>query len=212
VEVDPSAGSVVQHIDAGGPPWDVQVGFGSVWASVQGPDEVLRIDPSNGSITARIKSGPSVSGLAITSDEVWVANQGGTTIDRIDPETDKLRSPVELSDPPFWFAVGPNSVIASMTSADSVAVIDSSTGKVIHVTEVGTRPHDPGYVGGAFWMPSQLTYDASVLDAATGDPLGTIDLSGSSNPFVAEEALGDGWILDFGGSVAYRIKASAGLP
>jgi DNA-binding beta-propeller fold protein YncE len=183
-----------------------------VWTSVQLSDTILRIDPNDGSTQATIDGGPTVSGLAITRDQVWVANQGGTTIDRIDPASNKIVSHVEVGDAPFWFAVGDDKVLASLTSANSVVIIDARTGQAGEPIGVGQVPHDPGFVDGSFWMPNQQSGDVSVIDPSTESLVGSFTPPAARGIFLADQALGDGWVLDYAGVSAYRYRAMAGQP
>lgn len=206
VRVDPASGAIVgDGIDVGGSIWDVQFGFGSVWVAVQSLNEVVRIDPASGQIVSTIETGPTVSGLAVTNSEVWVANQGGTTVDRIDPDTNKVTGSIELPSAPFWFAVGDHSVLVTLSTQNAVVLLDPATGHASEPIAVGKGPRDPGFVDGQFWVANQTSRDVTVIDES-GLVTAWFAVPGSRGIFVAQEALGDGWILDYTGTKAFRYK------
>jgi YVTN family beta-propeller protein len=204
-EVDPHSGEVGDPMNVGGSIWDIQYGFDSVWVAVQSLNQVVRIDPADGAILATIESGPTVSGLAITPTEVWVANQGGTTIDRIDPGTNKITGSIDLPSPPFWFAVGDSSVLVTLSQENSVVLIDPVTGQAGDPVSVGKAPRDPGFVNGSYWVANQGSSDVCVVSEA-GMLIDAFPVSESRGIFVAQQALGDGWILDYSGTKAFRFE------
>ena len=159
---------------------------------------------------ARIDGGATVSGLAVTNDQVWVANQGGTTIDRIDPKTNKIVGHINVPAAPFWFATQPSSVAATLSNEGVVVLIDPQSGKVGQPITVGALPRDPGFVGGRLWVASQGSEDVSVIDPSTSKVIGSFTLPGPLGIWVAQEALGDGWVLDYAGKTAYRVRPDAG--
>ena len=212
VEVDPTDGNVENKIDVGGQGWDVQFGFGSIWVPIQGPDKIQRIDPASASIVATIAGGgPLVSGVAITPTQVWVANQGGKTISRIDPTTNTIVSSIDLAAAPFWFAVGEKSILATLSNANEAVILDLQTGQPGAPINVGTKPRDPGVVNGKFWVANQGSGDVTVIDPTTSAIDGSFTIPGARGVFVAQQALGDGWILDYAGTTAYRVRAGAGM-
>jgi len=209
IEYDPSTDTVAHTIDVGGQPWDVQAGFGSIWVPVRGANVVVRVDPAAGTVAASIPISGTVTGAAITATEVWVASQSGR-IDRIDPDTNEVAGQIELDAPPYWFAVGSDSVIATESGNAQTVVLDATTGQVRSSAMTDPNPRDPGFVGGNFWVPSQSSGTLNIV-SETGELLAQLPVPDARGPFVADEALGDGWILNYGGNTAVRLPTDFGL-
>ena len=72
------------------------------------------------------------------------------------------------------------------------------------------RPRKVAHSTGRFSVGRADTPDASRLlievDLASGSIAGVDTLDGAINPFVAEVAFGDLWVLDYGGERDPRIK------
>ncbi len=200
VRLDPSTGTVTDRLDVGGQVWDVQFGHGSIWATVRGPNDLVRVDPDSAEITAHYPTASIPSGIAITDNEVWVADSLGS-VTRIDPETEEPLAALELEGDPSWFAVGPNSVVLASSNAGTAAVLDKQHGRNPGLGGPGRHPARPRVLSAATsgsrssprtrWRSSARTPGNS--SAHSRSPT-------CSAIWTAEGLIGDGWVLDYGGT------------
>jgi DNA-binding SARP family transcriptional activator/streptogramin lyase len=123
-------------------PTDLAVGYGSVWISDAGQQEIVRLDPKKRDISATIGVGADVQALAIGFGSVWVADGNSATVTRIDPIRNRVVATVPLGSSggtpsaSFAIAVGAGAVWA--TGGDNlVERIDPLTNHVVERIPVG---------------------------------------------------------------------------
>ena len=75
----------MKTIKVGSEPRGVAAGFGSVWVSLGGADQVARIDPGTAEVVQTLDVGPGPEGITVGPKSVWVANGADATLTRIDP-------------------------------------------------------------------------------------------------------------------------------
>ncbi len=95
VRVDPVAHEVIDTIDVGIGPVEMEFGFDSLWVRTR-ESEVIRVDPQDGSILATIAGfpvSPSL-GMSIATDAVWASLPRG--VGAIDPETNEVIREIPL--------------------------------------------------------------------------------------------------------------------
>jgi YVTN family beta-propeller protein len=207
--IDPASMQVTATIDNVGPAlWDLKAGFGSIWVADRKAQTVLRIDPAKSAIVARIPVGPRASGLAVLADGVWVTDEVDSLLRQIDPATNKVTANVTAAGAPSWFAddAGRNLLIAER-GLGKVAVVDIA-GATLGATTAGWKePLDGTVFGGRAWIPDGSGRQLGVIDLANpaAEPV-RYALPNAVNPFVAEPAFGDVWVLDFSGSTIWRIR------
>lgn len=206
VAVDPDTAEVTGSIDGLGTQlWDLKSGFGAIWVVDRSKRELLRVDPSTTDIETRIPIGRSGSGLAITTDAVWVVDDVEGTILRIDPTTNAVIATSELERGSSWFANDDQALLVANRLDGSITPIESSDGAPGTAITGGTSPLDGTIAGGRAYIPDGKAGTLIEIDLSART-ISTIDrLDGARNPFVAEVAFGDVWILDYGGKRIWRV-------
>jgi len=210
VRFDPATNKITDRFDVDGPVWDVQFGHGSIWVAVQQANTLLRIDPSQAQIVETFDVGAQPSGVAVTATEVWVATSIGAVV-RVDPATNERLPDLATEGDPSWFATSPDSVVLTFSNAGTVSVFNAETTETINSFALGPHTRDPGFVGGAFWVTVQEGNEVEVVSPSTGEMMGSFDLPDATAIWSAEGLLGDGWVLDFGGTKVFRVRAEPSL-
>jgi DNA-binding SARP family transcriptional activator/streptogramin lyase len=123
-------------------PTDVAVGFGSVWLSDAGQQEVVRIDPTKRDVAARIGVGGDVQALALGFGSIWVADGNSATVTRIDPKRDRVTATIRLGNsggtPNVSFAITAGAGAVWATGGDNlVERIDPRTNRVVERIAIG---------------------------------------------------------------------------
>jgi streptogramin lyase len=207
VAVDPGTGEVVARIDGlGSQLWDLKAGFGSIWVVDRSKRELLRIDPADAAVVARIAIGPSGSGLAIAGGAVWVVDEVDSTIRRVDPATDAISQTAKLRRGSVWFANDDSTLLVTNRLDGSITPIDPQTGAAGPPIEGATSPLDGTIAGGRAYFPDAGARTLVEVDLATMTIDSVSRLVDAKNPFVAEPAFGDVWVLDYGGERIWRIR------
>ncbi|MEO8462970.1 MAG: YncE family protein [Chloroflexota bacterium] len=205
--IDPATKEITGRIDSVGPQlWDLKAGFGSIWAVDRDSDRLLRIDPTTATVTSSIKIGPNGSGLAIMSATVWVSDDTDGLIRRLDPTTNLFGAPLDIGGSPSWFADdGSRLLVVARRTSGSTLSVDPLTGALGADVDGWKQPLDGTIVEHSAWIPDGIAGTVVVMDLPTNTVGATVALPGAINPFVAERARGDVWVLDFGGVTIWRI-------
>jgi streptogramin lyase len=213
VAVDPVTKSVTSRIEGVGPAlWDLKGGFGSIWVADRTAKALLRIDPATAKVVATIPIGPRASGLAVMPGGVWVADDTDSELRRIDPATNTVATTVKAAGAPSWFSDdGATNLLVSERGSGKVVPVDPVTGALGEPTTGWDEPLDGTVVGTQAWVPDgsgRLVGVEDLTAAASGSPASVVRyaLPGAVNPFVAEPAFGEVWILDFSGTNVWRIR------
>ena len=207
--VDPATLKVTATIDNVGPAlWDLKGGFGSIWVTDRTAKQLLRIDPATAKITARIDVGPRAAGIAVLKDGVWVADEVDGLLRRIDPMANKVIATVEGSGAPTWFADDADSnLLIAERGLGKVLIVDAAGGVLTNPTAGWREPLDGTVFAGRAWIPDGSGRVLGVIDLASPDASPVrYALPGAVNPFVAEPAFGDVWVLDFSGRTIWRVR------
>jgi len=173
--VDPRRFRVTKQIRVGDKPWDVAVGFGSVWSSDAGSGTVSRIDPRKLRVAKRIQLAATVTCIRAGAGAIWVGSQHGDDVYRIDPATNAV-TPVHVGNG-GEVCVDPHDdgVWVSDNVANSVTRVDPASGRVVATVKVGTAPAD-GARGpdGLEWIPNQGSSSITRIDPATNAVVDTV--------------------------------------
>lgn len=207
VAVEPKNGKTTATIDGlGANLWDLKAGFDSIWVVDRTNRELVRIDPDLEKVTSRIEIGPSGSGLAIADGSVWVVDDIDGSVRRIDPKTDTVTATVALERGASWFADDGRALAVANRLDGSIVPIDGSTSSAGQPIEGASSPLDGTVVDGRAYIPDGSSGTLVEVDLAT-DSIAAVDrLEDAVNPFVAEAAFGDLWVLDYGGQRIWRIR------
>jgi YVTN family beta-propeller protein len=156
---------VVARLHVGAQPCAVEGGFGSVWVSLYGDSEELRIDPQTHKVVARIKTGIAPCGVAVGGGSVWVENYGSRSVTRIDPETNEATE-IEVGSSPYDVTYAAGAAWVTNYADGTVSRVDAGTGKV-RTINVGSQPVGIAPAGGAVWVTDMLDGTISRIDPAT---------------------------------------------
>ena len=203
--LDPDTGEAIFTLPVGGQVWDMQVGDeGSVWIAVRNSRKVLRVDPATNVVAAEIQLDGTLSGLAVTPGAVWVAVDSENEAVRIDTATNEVAATIPLAGSPTWWGTDGEHLWLSFTNDGTVAAVDPATDTVGDAVYVGGHPLDLAVAAGKVWVPDIDSGTLWELDAVTGAVQAGYQLP--NGIFVAEERLGDLWVLNFGGEEVYRLS------
>jgi hypothetical protein len=208
VAIDPATNTVTDRIMGVGPAlWDLKAGFGSIWVADRMARQVLRIDPATAKIVNRIDVGPLASGLAVLTDSVWVTDDTDGKIRRIDPATDEVTTTIDIGGAPSWFADdGAGTLVVAARGGGKVYVIDPVAGTAGDPIPGWNEALDGTVVGGTAYVPEGSPRKLGVFPVDGSSPVVFYTLPGGVNPFVAEPAFGDVWVLDYGSTKVWRIR------
>jgi YVTN family beta-propeller protein len=210
VAIDAAKLQVTGRIDGVGPQlWDLKAGFGAIWVADRSAKSVLRIDPKTTRVTATIAVGPQPSGLAVMPDGVWVSDDTDGKVRRIDPAKNVVVTTADVGGAPSWFADdGARNLVVAQRGASKVVPLDPKTGAQGAPVPGWNEPLDGTVFQDKAWIPEGGGRRVGVVDlaAAGADPV-RYALPGAVNPFVAEPGFGNVWVLDFGATTIWRIRA-----
>ncbi len=143
---------IVSSISLSRAPVAIAVGAGSVWATDNQQNLVLRIDPDSGKIIRTIQAGNDPVAIAASDEAVWVTNRGDGSVSHIDPRTNSVIKAISVGESPVAVAVGEGSVWVANAGDHSVARIDPRTNEVVKTIPVEHRPQSVAVAGGAVWI------------------------------------------------------------
>ncbi len=206
IAVDPDSGKTTATIKGlGANLWDLKAGFDSIWVVDRTNRELLRIDPRKEKVAKRIAIGPSGSGLAIADGAVWVVDDIDGSVRRIDPATDTVTATIPLARGASWFADDGTTLLVANRLDGSITPIDGATSAAAPSLVGARSPLDGAVVADRAYIPDGKA--GTLLEIGVGgDTVASVDrLDGAKNPFVAEGAFGDVWVLDYGGERIWRL-------
>ncbi len=185
--------------------WDLKSGLGAIWVVDRTKRELLRIDPVAATIVARIPIGPSGSGLAIVDDDVWVADDADSKVRRIDPASNTVKATITVGRGDGWFANDDRALLVASHVTGSITRLDPANDVAGTPVHGATKPLDGTVLGERAYIPDGTTGTLVEVDVTDGTIATVSRLESAQNPFVAEVAFGDIWVLDFGGPRIWRI-------
>jgi DNA-binding beta-propeller fold protein YncE len=142
--------------------------------------------------------------MAVTPGAVWVAVDSQDQAVRIDTATNEVVATIALSGSPTWWGTDGKHLWLSFMDDGTVAPVDPATNTVGEAVYLGGHPLDLAVAGGKAWVPDIDSGTLWELDAATGEIEAGYQLA--PGIFVAEERLGDLWVLNFGGQEVFRLS------
>lgn len=206
VAVDPATAAVDATLDGFGPSlWDLKAGFDAIWVVDRSRREVVRIDPTTETVMSRIPIGPSGSGLAIAGGAVWVVDDVDASVRRIDPATNAVTATAELRRGSSWFTNDGEALLVANRLDGSITPIDAIDGGTGVPIEGSRSPLDGTVAGERAYIPDGQARTLVEVDLERLAISAVSRLEGARNPFVAEIAFDDLWVLDYGGERLWRI-------
>jgi YVTN family beta-propeller protein len=157
-------------------PSSVAVGVGSLWATRNVDDSVIRIDPATDRIQAVIPTDITLFGLAVGSNGVWATDLSGSVV-HIDPHANRVDATMKIGGIPSGVLVSNSGVWLAQTYANTVASIDAQTNTVIATVPVGLRPLALISGLGSVWVRNEWNEGASTvsrIDPQTNRVVATI--------------------------------------
>ncbi|HEX8026575.1 MAG TPA: hypothetical protein VF484_10235, partial [Candidatus Limnocylindrales bacterium] len=87
-----------------------------------------------------------------------------------------------------------------------VAILDATSGAIRTTVTGWIAVRDGTVVGSTAWLADGKAQAVRLLDLDAGKVTTSYALPGAFNPFVAEPAAGNVFVLDFGGTTVWRIR------
>jgi class 3 adenylate cyclase/outer membrane protein assembly factor BamB len=109
VELDPTMGRRIRHVDLSFFGTGLAAGAGFVWVPNGRGDKLWRVNPATGTADDAISVGNNPAGVAVGEGSVWVASPSGTVL-RIDPGSDRVVKTIAVGGTPNGIAVGAGKV------------------------------------------------------------------------------------------------------
>jgi hypothetical protein len=130
---------------------------------------------------------------------------------RIDAVTNEVVATIAATGLPSWFADDGSSHLVIAERVGTVVPINLAGDTLGEPISGWKQPLDGTVFQGSAWIPEGTGHRVGVfdVDATSAPEIVRYALPGSSNPFVAEPAFGDVWILDFGGKTVWRVSPTA---
>jgi virginiamycin B lyase len=158
--IDPATNTVVAKVRLSGEACSgLAFGFGSVWVPVCGKKPLLaRVDALTNRITAVLPIAPAgpEGGITASSDSVWiVTGKEGTTLSRINPATNTVRQKISIPAGSYNPLSSGNMVWVTGFARNVLTAVDASSGKVLAVLPVGSKPRFLTSGGGSVWTLNQ---------------------------------------------------------
>lgn len=181
VRLDPDTHAATLLVDGLSPAFGLNAGYGSVWASREGPDRgwIERFDAASGAKTAEIEVGLLPVESITAFDSIWVPNDHSGTVSRIDPATDSVVQEIEVSPPggggPVSLAAGADMIWSVSASENTITQIDPASNEVVRELPLPYRPCRVGYASGRVWAAYCDLRQVLVFDALSGEQLGELD-------------------------------------
>jgi DNA-binding beta-propeller fold protein YncE len=138
---------------------------------------------------------------------VWVADQSANRVVRIDPATNRVAQRIRTRPGPVWFALAGRQLWVADQTANAVQRVDPAAAKITATVATPGGPLDPGLAGGSLWVP---TTSGRMWRIDTTHPGNVTESRWPPGIFVAEPVGGSLWLLNFGGSSAWRIAPGGG--
>ncbi len=210
---DASTLPIMQKIHIGSDPDWLAIGFGSVWVSVPGNNEIVRVDPLKNAVQARIalkEDKEPCYGIGIGPDRVWVLNCKSRTLTRIDPRSNQvdLRVPVSIdpagegsiavSDDSVWFVSNEDGHSSTLTQ------VNSRTGRIARRVPVGKDSAVVKLGWGSAWGVSSGEGKVYRVNPGQGKVITTIAVH--AGPRFATVGAGSLWVMSQSDGSVSRIN------
>src|SRR5262249_30658846 len=156
---------------------ELAVGDGTLWASEETANRVVRVDPSSRKIVQPIQVGNSPVGIAFGDRAAWVANSLDGTVSRIDPARNAVTSVISTGNGPTAVTVDPRAVWVSNQFDGRLARIDPRTNHVTWTT-IDNAPQGIAVAGAKLLVAvnqSGAGHRGGTLRVRITDPVDSID-------------------------------------
>lgn len=117
-----------------------------------------------------------------------------------------VKATVKLGRGPAWFANDEDTLVVADRLDGSITPIDAATALAGASILGSKRPLDGTVHEGRAYIPDGAARTLVEVDLVAGRIALVDRLEGARDPFVAEIAFGDVWVLDYGGQRIWRIS------
>ena len=217
--LQPRSLHIVERIRLGArAPYNIWIGAGSVWVVDDGTGRLIRVSRTTNRVTTRLAVGDGPSDMVFDGTTAWIVNHRDKGLVRLDTRTNTFTRLATLpGDAPERIARLGASLWITGRGTDLLQV-DSSTGDVTAVVEIGASGIDVVAAGPALWIPTRseavdrtgfptmdglrrVTADGSVTTVTSAN--GRVDVHGlAAGPGAASV-----WLADNTSGRLYRIPA-----
>ena len=153
--IDPNSGAE-SRVEVGGRPGGVVVAFGSVWVSLAGADQVVRVsDDDHPHVLCRVNVGAHPEGITRSAHALWVANSGDGTLSQIVVSAGAVRPTRTVPDvarAPVAVAVGDDAVWVADRADNTLVRVNGGTLRRVATIPVGAQPDSVAVVGRYVWV------------------------------------------------------------
>ncbi len=105
-----------------------------------------------------------------------------------------------------WFADDGRTILVANRLDGSISALDPASGTPGQPITGGKGPLDGTVLGDRAYIPDGRARTLIEIDLGSQAIAALDDLDGTLDPFVAECAFGDLWVLDYGGKRILRIR------
>jgi virginiamycin B lyase len=203
----PAAGAPVTELRVGRNPYRLAVSGGSLWASVNGAQTVVRVDPRRARITARYHVGGRPGSLVVTRRAVWIGNYVGRSIMRLDPVRRRVRR-IRVGDEPIAVDAGAGAVWVADRLDGRVTKVSLKTGKVLLHRSFPNELHEGLVVQpDGVWTSSEGGV-VHKLDPRTGKTMLTVRVGDDADYITAGS--GSIWVSCYRDDNLWRLDPATG--
>lgn len=157
---------IVASVDVGNQPCAVEGGFGSIWVSLYGEGEELRIDPATHRVIARIRTGFGPCGIAVGAGSVWVEDYNSNRVTRIDPKSNTVAASIKTGASPYDVTFADGAAWVTNFGSNSVTKVDAANNRT-RTIRVGASPTGIAPAGGAIWATNMADGTVSRIGPRT---------------------------------------------
>jgi len=187
VRVDPSTGEIVAstQISESSP---IASDAAALWVADALTGEVVRLDPQDGTVVAEIATGieilgnsvrfpmlsgeardfAAIGGIDSTGAAVWVGDRTGAVL-RVDPATNEVVGTFDVPVTPNHVRADGNQVLVADLRGGEVAVLDGTTGEVVHELTDPDELTGAELFGGGLYVQRAVDGTVTRVDLETGE-------------------------------------------
>lgn len=201
----------------------------AVWIADAVSGDVLRLDPEDGSVVAEIDTGievvpsmirvPSedgtsgryalIGGIVSNGESVWVGDRAGRVL-RIDAATNEVADSFDVPVRPDQLQLAGDHLLAVNLTGNEAAVVDATSGEVVHPVEKLDNLAGAAVLGGALYLKDGEDGTVTRIDLESGatrmsEPLGP------SADILGRAAVPTGMVASSAGVLAYTDAEPASL-
>jgi peptide/nickel transport system substrate-binding protein len=172
-----SGGRIVAGVPLRGGPAGVATGGGSVWATVTGLDEVVRVDPGRRVVVDTVPlpaTARAPTGIVVGGGGVWVADSGSSAVSWINPTDTGAVHQIRVGQGPGPIAFGDGAAWVVNTVDATLQRIDPVSLEPGRAVPVGGSPSAVAVGGGSVWVADGGSSTVLQIDPQTLNVVGRL--------------------------------------